>query len=377
MTELANLQLQSLITSQGELKLSLVAAPAPKPQADEVLVEIQAAPINPSDLGLLVGAADVTAAVMQGAGAERTLTAPVPRGLMPYMQARLDQAFPVGNEGAGRVVEAGGSSAAQALVGRRVSVRSGSTYARYTLVRAADCFVLPDDATAADGASAFVNPLTALGMVETMRMEGHTGLVHTAAASNLGQMLNRICRSDGVPLVNIVRSSAQTAMLKEAGAVHVCDSSAPTFKTDLAAALKATGATLAFDAVGGGRLASDILQAMETVASAGAAYSRYGSSSRKQVYVYGALDLGPTELTRSFGLSWSVGGWLLTSFLERTGLEVRERLQARVAAELKTTFASHYTRTLSLSQALERDIFWAYLRRATGEKYLIDPSLEL
>ena len=374
MSDLTNLELRSLISSGGELKLSLTRTAAPSPGPDEVLVEVQAAPINPSDLGLLVGAADVSTAVVRGDGAERTLTAQVPPAAMPYVQARLDQSFSVGNEGAGRVVEAGASPGAQALMGRLVAVRSGATYARYVRVRAADCFPLPEGATAADGASAFVNPMTALALVETMRAEGHAALAHTAAASNLGQMLNRICLADGVGLVNIVRGPTQAAMLRAQGAVHVCDSSQADFMDALVAALRATGATIGFDAVGGGRLASDLLQAMETVASAGQAYSRYGSSSRKQVYIYGALDLGPTVLTRSFGLSWNLGGWLLTNFLQAATPEVRARMQARVAAELKTTFASHYTRTLSLAEALDRDTFWAYLRRATGEKYLIDPS---
>ena len=370
------LELRSLITAQGELRLSLEPVPVPALQPDEVLLELQAAPINPSDLGLLVGPADVAAAVAQGEGAQRTLTAPIPPQLLKYVAARLDQSMPVGNEGAGRVVDAGASPQAQALVGRTVSAWGGGMYARYRVVKLDACLPLPDDASAADGASAFVNPLTALGMVETLRAEGHTGLVHTAAASNLGQMLNRICLADGVPLVNIVRSPEQAAILRGEGAAHVCDSSAAGFADDLVAALKATGATLAFDAIGGGRLASDILSAMETVASAGVPYSRYGSSSRKQVYIYGSLDLGPTTLTRSFGLSWNVGGWLLTSFLQRVGRDTRARLQARVTSELKTTFASRYTRTVSLAQALEPDTFRAYLRRATGEKYLIDPSLE-
>ena len=370
------LELRSLITAQGELRLSLEPVSVPALQPDEVLLELQAAPINPSDLGLLVGPADIAAAVAQGEGAERTLTAPIPPPLLQYVAARLDQSMPVGNEGAGKVVDAGASPQAQALVGKTVSAWGGGMYARYRVVKLDACLPLPDGATAADGASAFVNPLTALGMVETLRAEGHTGLVHTAAASNLGQMLNRICLADGVPLVNIVRSPEQAAILRGEGAAHVCDSSAAAFAEDLVAAMKATGATLAFDAIGGGRLASDILSAMETVASAGAAYSRYGSSSRKQVYIYGSLDLGPTTLTRSFGLSWNVGGWLLTYFLQRAGRDTRARLQARVTSELKTTFASRYTRTVSLAQALEPDTFRAYLRRATGEKYLIDPSLE-
>ncbi len=377
MTDRQGLELRSLITPEGELQLSLEPMRYGELKPEQVLVEVQASPINPSDLGLLVGPADVAAAVQQGEGPARRLTAPIPSHLRKHVAARSGQSLAVGNEGAGRVIEAGASPKAQALLGKTVTVIGGGMYAQYRTIHADACMPLPDGATAADGASAFVNPLTALCMVETMRKEGHTALVHTAAASNLGQMLNRVCVADGIGLVSIVRSAEQAAILHGQGAVHVCDSSAPDFSERLVEALKATGATLAFDAIGGGRLASDILQSMETVASAGAAYSRYGSSSPKQVYIYGALDLGPTTLTRSFGLSWDVGGWLLTPFLEKAGAETRARLQARVMAELKTTFASRYTRTISMSQVLERDVFMAYLRRATGEKYLIDPSLPL
>lgn len=376
MTERGNLELRSLITAAGELRLSLDASPLAELKSDEVRVEVRAAPINPSDLGLLVGPADVSAAVARGEGVARSLTAPVPPNLMRLVAARVEQSMPLGNEGAGVVVEAGASPAAQALLGRRVAALSGRMYARYSTAKAESCLALPDDADFADGASAFVNPLTALAMVETMRAEDFTGLVHTAAASNLGRMLNRVCLADGVPLVSIVRSPAQAAILRGEGGAQVCDSSADTFRDDLVEALRATGATLAFDAIGGGRLVGDILSAMEAVASAGAAYSRYGSDSRKHVYIYGSLDVGPTLLSRSFGLSWGVGGWLLTPFLARAGAQTRARLQARVMAELKTTFASRYTRTLSLAQALEPEVFQAYMRRATGEKYLIDPGLD-
>lgn len=376
MSDRTNLQLRSLITSDGKLELSLQPTPIPALEADEVLVEVQAAPINPSDLGLLVGPADVSSAVFEGEGEGRTLRAEVRPAALAYAKARHDLSIPVGNEGAGVVVEAGASPGAQALAGRLVTMRSGATYARYVRTKAANCLPLPPGAAARDGASAFVNPMTALGMVETMRREGHTGLVHTAAASNLGQMLNRLCQTDGVPLVNVVRSPAQAALLREAGAEHVCDTSQPDFSESLRAALKATGATLGFDAVGGGWLASNILQAMEEVASAGQPFSIYGSSSRKHVYIYGALDLGPTQLSRGLGLAWSVGGWLVSNFLQAAGPEVAARLQARVLAELTTTFASRYTQTISLSQALDRDTFFAYLRRSTGEKVLIDPTLD-
>ena len=226
-----------------------------------------------------------------------------------------------------------------------------------------------------DGASSFVNPLTALGMLETMRREGHSGLVHTAAASNLGQMLVKLCQKDGVPLVNIVRKPDQEELLRSLGAVHVCNSSSPTFSTDLVEALKATSATLAFDATGGGTLVSQILNGMEEAANSTAGeYSRYGSTVHKHVYIYGGLDTSPTILTRNFGMAWGVGGWLLTPFLQNAGAETVGRLRARVAAELTTTFASTYTREVSLAGMLRPDAFNAYVKRATGEKFLVTPQ---
>ena len=294
--------------------------------------------------------------------------------MLPSLAGRLDQPMPVGNEGAGTVVAAGGSPAAQALLGRTVAVLGGGMLARYRLVKAADCLALPDGTAAADGASAFINPLTALGMVDTMRAEGHGALVHTAAASNLGQMLVKICRADEVGLVNIVRSPAQVALLRGLGAAYVCDSTSPSFTDDLVVALRVTGATLAFDAIGGGRLASQVLNAMEAAAPKDG-YSRYGSELHKQVYLYGGLDTGPTELVRGFGMSWGVGGWLVTYFLRKAGPERVGQLKARVAAELTTTFASHYTRTLSLADVLDPANIARYAARATGEKVLINPSL--
>jgi len=294
---------------------------------------------------------------------------------MRAMAGRLDDSMPVGNEGAGTVVTAGSSPQAQALLGKTVAILGGAMYAQYRTVKAADALLLPEDATAADGASCFVNPLTALGMVGTMRLEGHTALVHTAAASNLGQMLNKICIKDGVPLVNIVRSPEQAAILKEIGATYICDSTAPTFMDDLVNALAATGATLAFDAIGGGKLAGQILTAMEAAINRTAkVYSRYGSTVHKQVYIYGGLDVRPTEFGRGFGMAWGVGGWLLTPFLGKIGPAEGQKLRERVAAELKTTFASHYTQEISLVETLQPDIIAAYNRRATGEKYLINPN---
>jgi len=369
------LQLRSLVTAGGELELSLAKVPIPQPAEDEILVRIEGTPINPSDLGLLLGPADLSTAKVSGAGDEAVVTAKIPPQLMRMLAGRIDQSLPVGNEGAGTVVDAGSSSEAQALVGKTVAILGGAMYAQYRTVKAADALALHDDATAADGASCFVNPLTALGMVETMKMEGHTALVHTAAASNLGQMLNRICLKDGVALVNIVRSLEQAKLLKDAGAEYVCDSSAPAFMDDLIAALAATGATIAFDAIGGGKLAGQILTGMEVAANQKAGgYSRYGSTTYKQVYIYGGLDTGPTELNRAFGMSWGLGGWLLTPFLMKIGPAAGQKLRQRVADELKTTFASHYTAEISLTEVLDPKIMAAYNKRATGEKYLINPS---
>jgi NADPH:quinone reductase-like Zn-dependent oxidoreductase len=365
------LQLRSLIKSSGELELSLATVDVAAPVGDEILVRIEGSPINPSDLGLLLGAADMSTATASGG----VVTAKVAPAMMRAMAARADESMPVGNEGAGTVIAAGPGEAAQALLGRKVAILGGAMYAQYRTVKAADALPLPADASAADGASCFVNPLTALGMVETMRREGHTALVHTAAASNLGQMLNKICLKDGVELVNIVRSPEQAKILTDIGAKHVVDSSAPTFMEDLVAALTATGATLAFDAIGGGKLASQILSGMEQAAnSRPGSYSRYGSTTYKQVYIYGGLSTAPTELVRSYGMSWGLGGWLLTPFLMKIGAAEAQKLRQRVVDELKTTFASHYTAEISLQQALQPDVIAAYNRKTTGEKYLINPN---
>lgn len=363
------LELRSRISSGGELELSLVEVDVPAPAADQVVVRIDATPISPSDLALLLGPADLASARNVGA----TLVAPVPPQRLVAVQARLDQAMPVGNEGAGVVVDAGAD--ARDLIGKTVSIVAGGMYAQYRVVPAKGCMVLPDGVTAAQGASAFVNPMTALSMVEVMRREGHTALVHTAAASNLGQMLVRICAADKVPLVNIVRSEEQVQLLRGLGATYVLDSTRPTFRAELTEALAATGATLAFDAISGGSLAGQILSCMEVVASRKAgSYSRYGSSTHKQVYIYGRLDLRPTEIDATAGLAWSVGGWLLTNFLAKAGPEVMGRLRARVLSELTTTFASHYTATISLQEALQLETARAYAKKATGSKYLIVPS---
>ena len=377
MSEGANgLQLRSLVKSSGELEISLINVATPEPAADEVVVRVEATPINPSDLGLLIGPADMTTAKTSGSRQMPVVTAKVPEAGLKAMAGRLDQWMPVGNEGAGVVIKTGSSEAARALMGKTVSMIGGAMYAQYRCLKASDCMPLPAGTTAAEGASWFVNPLTALGMTETMRREGHRALVHTAAASNLGQMLNKICLKDGIALVNIVRSSAQTDILRKIGAKHVVDSTAPTFMSDLTNAVAETGATLAFDAIGGGKLAGQILTCMEAAINAGAkqVYSRYGSNVHKQVYVYGTLNPGAIELNRAFGMAWGLGGWLLTYFLQKVGPVEAGKLRQRVADELKTTFASHYTAELGLAEALDPATLAAINAKATGEKYLINPS---
>lgn len=372
MTDRTGVELRSRISAAGELTLSLEEVAVPDPGPGQVLVRMEASPLNPSDLGLLLGPADLSGMKASGTPARPVLTAPVPPAALKRVAARLDQSMPVGNEGAGTVIAAGEGVAD--MVGKRVAMLGGAMYAQYRTIPAAACLVLPDGATAEQGASAFVNPLTALAMGETMRAEGHTALIHTAAASNLGQMLNRICQADGVKLVNIVRKPEQAEILRAQGAEWICDSSDPDFDAKLADAIEATGATIAFDAIGGGTLAGRILAAMEAALSKGQEYSRYGSSVRKQVYIYGNLDLGPTVIDRSFGLSWATGGFLLTNFMAAASPETRARMRARVAAELTTTFASHYAGTLTLAETLDPAKVEVYQAKATGVKYLITPD---
>jgi NADPH:quinone reductase-like Zn-dependent oxidoreductase len=371
----SGLQLRSLIKASGELEISLLDVATPEPGPDEVVVRVEATPINPSDLGLLTGAADLSAVKASGSKGSPVITAKVPEAGMKAMAGRLDESMPVGNEGAGVVIKTGTSDAAKALMGRTVAMIGGAMYAQYRCLKVNECLPLPDGTTPAEGASCFVNPLTALGMTETMRREGHKALVHTAAASNLGQMLNKICLKDGIPLVNIVRSTEQADILRKIGAKHVVDSSSPTFMDDLTVALVETGATLAFDAIGGGRLAGQILTCMEIAVNKSAkVYSRYGSNVHKQVYIYGSLDPRPVELNRAFGMAWGVGGWLLFPFLMKIGPVDGKRLRERVVDELKTTFASHYTKVVSLQEALDPANIAVYAKRSTGEKFLINPN---
>lgn len=368
-------QLRTLVKSSGELELSLADVPVPQPGDDEVLIQVEATPINPSDLGLLVGGADISTARQTGTADSPVITADIPKGGMRAMAARVDQSLPVGNEGAGTVVAAGKSDTAQALLGKKVTGLGGEFYAEYRLLNVAQVMELPEGVSAREGASCFVNPLTALSFPETMRMEGHKALVHTAAASNLGQMLNKICIADGVDLVNIVRKPEQEKILRDIGAKYIVNSTSENFMAELIDALAETKATLGFDAIGGGPLAGQILTAMEAAANRGAEYSRYGSAQHKQVYIYGRLDLSPSIIPPSVGMAWGTGGYLLTYFLQKVGAEGRARLRKRVMDELKTTFASHYTDEISLTEALDVETLKNYDAKRTGEKYLINPSL--
>jgi NADPH2:quinone reductase len=369
------LQLRSLVKDDHTLELSLVETEFPQPGPNEVLVRVEAAPINPSDLALLVGPADITTVRVSGTAELPVITADIPDALMKMVEGRVGESLAIGNEGAGTVIAAGESDAAQALLGKTVGMVGGEMYGQFRCLSVYQCLPLKDGTTAAQGASCFVNPMTALGMVETMRMEGHTALVHTAAASNLGQMLNKICIADGVDLVNIVRKPEQVEILKALGAKYIVNSGSEDFYAELTEALVATGATLAFDATGGGKLAGQILTCMEAAAVRSMSeYNRYGSDVFKQVYIYGGLDRSPTTLSRNFGFSWGLGGWLLSPFLQKVGMEKVMALRARVAAEINTTFASHYTSEVSLPGVLSVEAMAVYGKQATGEKFLIKPQ---
>ncbi len=366
-------QLFTLITSEGELQVSLKEVDVPKPKPHEVIVRMEASPINPSDMWPMFGPASLDEARFDAD--KKALVAPVNKSLLKRIKSRLDQTLPIGNEGAGTVVEVGESPEAQALMGKTVSILTGAAYTEYACVPVQACLPHLSSTTAQQAASSFVNPLTALGMVETMRMEGHKALVHTAAASNLGQMLNKICLEQGVELVNIVRSQQQVDILKGIGAKIVLDSSSENFKAQLYQAIDSTGATLAFDAIGGGELVSDILTMMEASGSKDAkGFNTYGSDTNKQVYIYGGLDFSPTILNRAYGMTWSIGGWLLMRFLGKLDKKRVGELYQKVASEINTTFASSYSKELSLEEALQPENVALYNAKKTGEKYLIVPT---
>jgi NADPH2:quinone reductase len=370
----SSLQLRSVLTPDGHVVLSLVKEPVPVPKPDEVLVRVEATPVNPSDVGLMLGAADLAQAwTADGAGGPE-LVAPVPAASLKAMRSRREASTTVGIEGAGTVVAAGGSHAAQCLMGRTVAAMAGGMYARYRCVPAAECLVLPEGTTAAQAASCFVNPLTALGMVETARSAGHTAIVQTAAASNLGQILLRVCLADDIPLVNVVRSQQQVALLREQGARFVCNSSSDDFREQLTDAIAATGATIVLDPIGGAS-GGQILSCMEAAISRrpGQPLSRYGSDVLKQLYVYGTLDPRPIEIPRDIGTTWAAGGWLLFRYLKVTPRQIVDRLKARVAAEITSTFASRYTRSVSLAELLSPQVLKICARPATGMKFLVEP----
>ena len=376
MSESYSKEIRSKVTSEGNIELSITQAELPIPSADEVLIKVEAAPINPSDLGLLLSfAADLSSISTSGSEDETVTSMKIHPALMGSMKPRLDQSMQAGNEGAGVIVDAGEN--VKELIGKTVGLAGGAMYSQYRCVPAASCLVMDEGTSPAEAASCFVNPLTALSFVETMKMENHTALVHTAAASNLGQMLVKICKDDGIPLVNIVRKSEHVELLKNLGAEHVCNTSDDNFMDTLVSALVETGATLGFDATGGGNggeLPGQILSAMEIAANKTAKeYSRYGSDTYKQVYIYGALDQSPTILKRAYGMSWGLGGWLLTPMIGRIGMEKFQQMRMRVAKEIKTTFASSYAQEISFEQMLQPEIIKSYAKQATGEKYLVNP----
>ncbi|MEE2667967.1 MAG: zinc-binding dehydrogenase [Pseudomonadota bacterium] len=374
MSENVSKQIRSEVTKEGKLLISIKNTEIPVPKEDEVLIKIEATPINPSDLGLLIGPADVSSMTVSGEGEDSEVNMDIPENFLRVVTDRIGQSLPVGNEGGGIVVAAGGKDTEE-LVGKTVGVAGGSMYSQYRCVKASSCFVMNEGTTPAESASCFVNPLTSLAMVETMRMENHSALVHTAAGSNLGQMLIKICLSEEVPLVNIIRKEEHVNKLADIGAKYVCNSSKDTFLEDLINAIIETKATIAFDATGGGKLSGQILTAMEVAASKTASeYNRYGSDTFKQVYIYGGLDRSPTTLTRSFGFSWSLGGWLLTPYITKMGPERFNELKQRVVDEIKTTFASHYTKEISLAEVLLPENINVYSKQSTGEKYLINPN---
>ena len=377
MSDQTSKEIRSKVTSEGNIEISIATVAKPIPSDDEVLIRVEAAPINPSDLGLLLSfGADLTSINVTGSGDETVTSMKIHPGLMGAMKPRLDESMQVGNEGSGVIVEAGVN--AKDFIGKTVGLAGGSMYSQYRCVPAASCLVMNDGTSSSEAASSFVNPLTALAFIETMKMENHTAIVHTAAASNLGQMLVKICKADSVPLVNIVRKQEQVDILKNIGAEHICNTSDPDFMETLVTALIASGATLGFDATGGGNggeLPGQILAAMEIAANKTAKeYSRYGSDTYKQVYIYGGLDQSPTILKRAFGMSWGLGGWLLTPMIGKIGMERFGQMRQRVAKEITTTFASTYVQEVSFEEMLQPEIIKSYAKQATGKKYLVTPQ---
>jgi NADPH:quinone reductase-like Zn-dependent oxidoreductase len=367
------LQLRSTLAPDGTLRLTVAQAPVAQPGPGQVVVRMEAAPINPSDLMTLLAAADPASARVEGNAVLLRIAADDAR----LRAGRFGQALNAGLEGAGTVIAAG--KGAEEFEGRAVALLSltAGTFGQYVTIDATECAALPDGVSTREGAALFCNPLTALAIAETVRLEGGHALIHTAAASNLGQMLVKICREDGLALVNVVRRQEQADLLKSLGAEHVCNSSAPGFDEELRAAIAATGATMAFDAIGGGDSVAMLHRAMEDVAvSRLGFYSPYGSMEPKQVLIYGHLDRSPIALNGDeYGMDWTVRQWAMPQTMARVGPERADELRQRILDGLKTTFASHFSREISLAEALDPTILQAYARQGTGEKYLINPML--
>lgn len=356
--------------ADGKLTVEVAETEVAQPTGNQVLVKMEAAPINPSDLAILTGMADLE----NGEYSPGKFVADMPEPFYSAQKARHGQRLPVGNEGAGTVVAAGEEEYAQSLIGQRVACVPGKAYSQYCLADAFLCMPLGDVASE-DGASAFVNPMTALGFVETAKMEEQGAIIHTAAASNLGQMLVKICQEDDMPLVNIVRKAEHVELLKGLGATHIVNSSDDDFADQLRGAIDATGAYCGFDPIGGGDMVDVCFKAMEQVAASKMSeYSRYGSEQAKKMYIYGRLDFGPTILTPSYGFGWTLSGWLLTPFLQNAGTETVLAMRDRVLNGLTSTFASSYKRKVTLEEMLTRDAVLDYRLMKTGEKYLVTPE---
>lgn len=362
-------QIFTTLESDGTLTIELAESQFPEPKGNQVLVKMEAAPINPSDLALLTGPADLENAEYSPG----KIVAKMPEPFNSGAKGRHGQRLPVGNEGAGEVIATGDGDMAKALLGKRVACVPGTAFSEYAIADATMCLPL-GDISARDGASAFVNPMTALGFVETAKMEGAKSILHTAAASNLGQMLVRICQEDDMPLVNIVRREEQVRLLQDMGAEHIVNSGADDFMRQLRESIDETDAFFGFDPIGGGQMVDHCFKAMEQVAvSKMTEFSRYGSNQAKKMHIYGRLDLGPTILTPSYGFGFTLTGWLLTPFLQSAGMETVMRMRQRVLDNLTTTFKSSYTKEVTLEGMLEKDAVLQYRQMRTGEKYLVTP----
>jgi len=363
-------QLFTTLTADGKLTLEISEETFPAPTGNKVLVQMEAAPINPSDLAILTSAADFDNAEYSTG----KVVAQMPEPFLSGQKGRHGQRLEAGNEGAGTVIATGDGDMAKALMGQRVACVPGNAFSQYAIADAMMCLPLGEHSSET-GASSFVNPMTALGFVETARMEGHDAIIHLAAASNLGQMLNKICVEDGMKLVNVVRKQEHVDLLKAAGATHVVNSSDDDYTKQLRAAISETGAFLGFDPIGGGQATDGVLKAMEQVAASQMGeFSRYGSDQDKKMYTYGRLDLGPTILTPSYGLQWTVAGWLLTPFLAKAGMETVVKMRTRVQQNLTTTFASSYKAKVNLEEMLSKEAITDYRQMKTGEKYLVTPQ---